>query len=70
MNKLINVEDIFYVLVTNITDVRLLKDIVKLQENSKYLNIKKLPLKAVYEILDTYKIEKKEEIINKLIKED
>ncbi len=69
MDKLINIEDIYYILINNITDNRLLKDIINFKDNND-LNIKKLPLKAVVEILDTYKIKNKEEIINKLIKEE
>lgn len=68
MDKLINIDDIFYVLINNVTDVRLLKDIVKLKR-SRDLNIERLSLKAVEEILDTYNIEDKDKIINKLIKE-
>ena len=68
MDKLIDIDDIFYVLINNVTDVRLLKDIVKLKR-SRDLNVERLPLKAVEEILDTYNIEDKDKIINKLIKE-
>lgn len=66
MDKLVNIEDIFYILMSNVTDLRLIKDLNNFRENSKGLNIKKLPLKAVKEILDTYQISNKEEIINKL----
>lgn len=66
MDKLVNIEDIFYILMSNVTDLRLIKDLNNFRENSKDLNIKKLPLKAVKEILDTYEISNKEEIMNKL----
>ena len=69
MDKLIDIEDIFYILINNVTDIRLLADITNFKENNN-LNIKKLPLKAVVEILDTYKISNKDKIINKLLKED
>lgn len=69
MDKLIDIEDIFYILINNVTDIRLLADITNFKENNN-LNIKKLPLKAVVEILDTYEISNKDKIINKLLKED
>lgn len=68
MDKLVNVEDIFYVLMSNVSDVRLLKDIINFKESNN-LNIKKLPLKAVSEILENYNISDREKIIKELIKE-
>lgn len=68
MDKMINIDDIFYILVSNVTDLKLLKDIINFKDNNK-LNVQKLPLKAVEEILDTYHISNKDEIISKLTKE-
>lgn len=69
MDKLVNIEDVFYILMNNITEVTLLKDIMNFKEKSEGLNIKKLPLTTVEKLLDVYGISNKDEIISKLVKE-
>ena len=69
MDKLVNIEDVFYILMNNITEVTLLKDIMNFKEKSEGLNIKKLPLTTVEKLLDVYSISNKDEIISKLVKE-
>ena len=69
MDKLVNIEDVFYILMNNITEVTLLKDIMNFKEKSEGLNIKKLPLTTVESLLEVYGISNKDEIISKLVKE-
>jgi hypothetical protein len=66
--KLINIEDVYYVLINNITDFTLLTDIIKFKDNSN-LNINELPLEAIIEILTVYNIKDKDKIIELLIKD-
>ena len=68
MDKLIDINAIFYVLVSYSNNLNLIEDIINFKNNNK-LNIKKLPLKAVNEILDTYNISNKKEILDILNKE-
>lgn len=66
--KLINIEDVYYVLINNITDFTLLTDIIKFKDNSN-LNINELPLEAIIEILTVYNIKDKDKIIELLLKD-
>lgn len=66
--KLINIEDVYYVLINNITDFTLLNDLIKFRDNSNLI-INELPLEAIIEILTVYNIKDKDKIIELLIKD-
>lgn len=66
--KLINIEDVYYVLINNITDFTLLNDLIKFKDNSNLI-INELPLEAIIEILTVYNIKDKDKIIELLIKD-
>lgn len=66
--KLINIEDVYYILINNITDFTLLNDLIKFKDNSNLI-INELPLEAIIEILTVYNIKDKDKIIELLIKD-